>query len=129
MTGCSGLCGSSVKARIGTELFAPECKCCQPKNVQEHNVSMTCPNGPKIYTVFHEILECNCEPTSCQSSYNMDHVNVVPPSMSKRALSETIQKMREMDPIETKRQVRSLLQDLAIMNRVNIDKKKRKKRK
>lgn len=122
VTGCSGICGSSVKAALGTGMLTPECKCCQPTNVQKHNVTLRCDkDNSVIQTTFYEIRSCSCQKTTCSSSFNMNNVNVQNDDIgTKPSLFNT--DISEMDDETLQRHRRSLLNDLAL---IHSKKKKR----
>jgi len=123
-TGCSGVCGSSVTATLGSATFLPTCRCCQPKEVRKYNVTMKCDKVEDlVQATYHEILSCSCEPTRCDSTFNMDSVNVQEDDrMARRSLLRSIETMPDMDDDTARRQRRSLLNDLALVHA----KKKRK---
>ena len=121
MTGCAGVCGSSVKAMLGSDTFFPRCSCCQPKKIRKYNVTLKCQNGETERASFFEIQSCSCAETRCDSSFNMNQVR--DESASKKSLLESIEDMPDMDDDAARRQRRSLLNDLAM---VHAKKKRRK---
>jgi len=128
LTGCSGLCSSSSKAKLGKDVYTPSCKCCEPTSVQEYNITMTCGgyDQVQIYSTFHVIQECACHVTTCETSYNLDKVTVVEKSgIVKRSLLDSIGQMKDMDDSDSRRYRRSLLNDLAVV-KAQAQKKKKK---
>jgi len=115
LTGCAGICGSSVQAQLGTGTFIPSCSCCQPTNVKKHNVTMTCDDKSKITTTYYEILSCSCGKVTCASTFNMDNVHVED-TQSKRSLFESLDEIPDMDDDTLTRQRRTLLNDLALLH-------------
>jgi hypothetical protein len=121
VTGCDGICGSKVRARLGMDTFVPECNCCQPKNVRKFDVKLRCVGGETITSKFYEILSCACELTRCDSTFGMN--NIVRDSIPKKSFRESMESLPDMDDDIAKRQRRELLNDLAL---VHAQKKKRK---
>ena len=116
VTGCAGICGSSVKATLGSDTFVPECKCCQPSNVRKFDVTLKCENGGNVRSSFYEILSCSCATTRCDSSFNVNRQRDVSDVNSKKSLLRSIEIMPEMDDDTARRQRRSLLNDLALVH-------------
>lgn len=116
-TGCNGVCGSSVKAQLGTGTFMPSCSCCQPTNVRKHNVSMVCNDKTKtkITTTFYEILSCSCRKVACASTFNLNNVQVEG-AQSKRSLFDSLDELPQMDDDTLTRQRKTLLNDLALLH-------------
>merc|ERR1711925_1692 len=113
-TGCSGICGSSVKATLGSGMITPSCKCCQPTNVKKHNVTLKCADKTVMHTTFYEILSCSCERTTCASSFNANKVNVQ--GDTTRSLFDEIDNIQDMDDDTLQLQRKSLLNDLALIH-------------
>jgi len=127
VTGCAGLCGSAMKATLGSDTLRPDCKCCQPTSVKKHSVTLECENGAKEQTTFYEIQSCSCQRTRCDSSFNMDEATKrslldEEDLKTKKSLLQSIGDMPETDDDNARRQRRSLLNDLALVHA----KKKRK---
>jgi hypothetical protein len=119
MTGCSGRCRSSVKASLDSSTFVPGCKCCQPTNVRQFNVTLTCENKVQVRTTFYEILSCSCQATRCDSSFNLKDARESDESddyLPKSSLLRSIEMMPDLDDETARRQRRSLLNDLALVH-------------
>merc|ERR1712154_410856 len=114
ITGCDGICGSKVRARLGMDTFVPECNCCQPKNVRRFNVAMKCSNGEKITAKFYEILSCVCELTRCDSTFGMNRI--VRDSTPQMSFKQSMEALPDTDDDIAKRRRRQLLNDLALVH-------------
>jgi hypothetical protein len=123
VTGCAGVCGSSLEATLGSDILRPNCKCCQPKDVKKYKVTLKCANGSTVKTTFYEIQSCSCKQTRCDSVFNMNQARDEEESTNKKYLLQSIEDLgTEMDDDLARRQRRSLLNDLALVHA----KKKRK---
>ena len=60
MTGCGGICESSVMATMGEDAFTPSCTCCKPVKVKKHVAKMTCSDGKAPYEVGNLFLFFLC---------------------------------------------------------------------
>jgi len=118
VTGCAGVCGSSMKATLGSDVLKPDCKCCQPANVKKHKVTLKCANGATLKTTFYEIQSCSCKRTRCDSSFNMNQVGDDEEETTEtKSLLKSIEDLdTEMDDDTARRQRRSLLNDLALVH-------------
>jgi hypothetical protein len=112
-TGCNGLCGSSVRATAGNEMFTPKCKCCQPSSVREMKIDMKCTDGSSIKVKFIEITGCSCKITTCSSSFNQKSVQVGDEETPEKNFFDTIEQMKDIDDAASRK---DLLNDLALMH-------------
>ena len=112
ITGCSGLCDSSIKATIGPNVFTPTCACCQPSKVISFNVTMECVESDYTYTVlFHDIKSCQCS-SNCQT--NANEVQLGESSSKKRSM--TLKDTAKLNNLGTLRHRRSLFNDIALVH-------------
>jgi len=123
VTGCAGVCGSSMKASLGSDILRPKCRCCQPMDVKKHEVTLKCANGATMKATFYEVKSCSCKRTRCDSVFNMNQARDEEEPEKKKSLLQSLEDIdTEMDDDLARRKRRSLLNDLALVHA----KKKRK---
>jgi len=115
VTGCGGICGSSVMASVGEDMFSTKCSCCQPTSVKKYNVTLQCADKTAMKTTFYEVLSCSCQKTTCTSSFNNAKVKVEGQNV-KRSLFDSIDDIQDMDDETLQIKRRSLLNDLALIH-------------